>query len=198
MTKRAFQAALASLFLTAAARSEQEPAHFSAPLQVLASMSDIVVVADVETEGEPAHGLVDVRVVEVWKGRADGLLRIVSSAPWMSRPWSPAKRERAVLFLNRRPDGPFRLLDSGFAYFRVVPFSQPVVEVWPGLLPGSLLSLKFCQSVSYLRPDGTLAYKTICTRGYSVPLSTLRDAFAKALPGTSGPAPSPPSPPAGP
>lgn len=157
------------------------PEHFSPPIASLASTSDLIVVAAVPN-AVALDGLVAIEIEEVWKGTAHGSAHVIASAPWMTAPWKPRPGERFLLFLQAYgPAHPYRLLDLGAAHFRVVPFSPPVVDVWPGLLPGTVLAGASCRRVGSLNPDGTVTYKKICTGSFTAPLSTVREAVAAAL-----------------
>lgn len=162
------------------------PEHFSPAVTSLVSESDLVVVASVQDDSL-SDGMVAVLVEEVWKGVAVGSIQVVASAPWMSASWQPKRGERFLLFLHALgPARPYHLLDLGAAHFRVVPFSPPAVDVWPGLLPGTVLTPGYCQLVGSLNADGTLTYKKVCTGAYTAPLSSVRQAVEGALKPTVG------------
>jgi len=156
--------------------------HFAPPIASLASSSDLIVIATVPVRDAAADGTVAVEIEEVWKGTAPGSARVIASAPWMSTPWRPQPGERFLLFLQASgPAQPYRLLDLGASHFRVVPFSPPVVDVWPGLLPGTILAGASCRLVGSLNPDGTITYKKVCTGSFTAPLSSVREAVGLAL-----------------
>jgi hypothetical protein len=105
----------------------------------------------------------------------------------MSTPWRPQSGERFLLFLQASgPAQPYRLLHLGASHFRVVPFSPPVVDVWPGLLPRTILAGASCRPVGSLNPDGTITYKKVCTGSFTAPLSSVRQAVGVALQRPSG------------
>ena len=173
-------ALLAALSASIVARAVA-PEHFSPSISFLTSASDVVVIGSVP-DATASDGTVVVVIEEVWKGTAASSVRVVASAPWMSSPWQPHSGERFLLFMHALgPAHPLHLLDVGSAHFRVLAFTPPVVDVWPGLLPGTVLTPGYCQLVGSLNADGTISYKKVCTGAYTAPLSTVRKSVEAAL-----------------